>query len=390
MSTLIGVDVFHSEECAHANYGFYAFSYKLQLFSFTFQNKTCLLIEDRQNSFENACLTKSIFAHKAPTENKCLKSLLHHSEKCVFRRKDSFLCRIFSNNTHNHMNFFNDVFRKELIAQKPFWNTWHQEKNSVKKLVLLELYPTFMIPMRLWTVCPYPSACLLILGSIPLIVMEYFPGYENYWFIYALCIFGPLCEMSVFCIVWYWIPGGKQMLCSFFYGEQNIAFFFGNPGSKVKTLMIGTAALSALKMAYVGHSLADVYVQKQQLALATEKMALASEKMSLASDLAQKKLRILKEMGTPITSDIIQDVFDEAKRELAPPGTDVTASLKSQDGKIHTNVGISHNGNGVNMSGNISHTSSHLPGTPGKTLHNPAAESFGQKDFFKKISHPEK
>lgn len=288
------------------------------------------------------------------------------------------------------MRFFNDLVRKELIAQKPFWNAWHQEKNIAKKLVLLELYPTFMIPMRLWTVCPYPSACLLILGSIPLIVMEYFPGYENYWFIYAMCIFSPLCEMSVFCIAWYWIPGGKQTLCSFFYGEQNITLFFGNPGSKVKTLMIATAALSALKMVHVGHSLADVYVQKQELALAREKLAAASDLAHKKLDLAHQKLRIMKEMGTNITPDITKEVFDEAKRELAAPGTDVTASLKSQDGKVHTNVGISHNGNGVNMSGNISQTSTHLPKTPGNTLHNPAADSFGQKDFFKKVSQPEK
>ena len=69
------------------------------------------------------------------------------------------------------------IFEQEKKAQKPFWDAWKKEKNVFKQMFLLEMYPTFMLPMRCWVLCPYPTPVAIILSASPLIAMEHFPGY---------------------------------------------------------------------------------------------------------------------------------------------------------------------------------------------------------------------
>ena len=224
------------------------------------------------------------------------------------------------------------IFEQEKKAQKPFWDAWKKEKNVFKQMFLLEMYPTFMLPMRCWVLCPYPTPVAIILSASPLIAMEHFPGYGEYWTVYYCVFFGPLLEMQVFCILWYWIPGGKLMLCDLFYGEKNIAVFFGNPGTQSRTFMVAIGAVVTV----LGAKVADVWLTAKQTvwdAQANAEAAQANAKAAqakaeaaranteaklanIANEMIDGKVQSYKKAGIEVTPERYREIKIQVEREL--------------------------------------------------------------------------
>ena len=83
--------------------------------------------------------------------------------------------------------------------------------------------------MRFWNHSPTPLC--IVLGAGPVIFSHYYPGVcsEELFVAYSVILVGPLIEEFFTGVLYYWIPGGKHALCSYFYGEEMFKLFVGNP-----------------------------------------------------------------------------------------------------------------------------------------------------------------
>lgn len=261
------------------------------------------------------------------------------------------------------------AYSQEVEAQRPFWDSWKRDPNPIRRLIHLELYFTFTMPMRLWTLCPYPNACIILVSGAPVVLAHAFPGYGTYWTVYAFVMGYPWLEMVAFCVTWYYIPGGKLFLSGFYYGEDNVTLFFGNPVSKFRAAFFGAVAVFSIEGIAVGTNLlwsigeTQVAAQHAQAAAHQAKEAMTNAKAINA--MARDTVQTFKDFGIQVTPEMVEKARAEAmqahKAACPTKGWDITAALRHTDGNVSANVDASHTGNGVKLNGSVTHASTSKP-----------------------------
>ena len=61
------------------------------------------------------------------------------------------------------------LVRAEIHLQVLFFQAWEKDTNLVRKAVMIPLYFTLLIPMRVWNHFPYPTLLGMILAGMPLV-----------------------------------------------------------------------------------------------------------------------------------------------------------------------------------------------------------------------------
>ena len=275
------------------------------------------------------------------------------------------------------------AYSQEVEAQRSFWDSWKQDPNPVRRLIHLELYFTFTMPMRLWTLCPYPNACIILVSGAPVLLAHAFPGYGTFWTVYAFVMGYPWLEMVAFCVTWYYIPGGKLFLSGFYYGEDNVTLFFGNPVSKFRAAFFGAVAVFSIEGIAIGTnvlwSIGETQVAAQHTQAAAQHAQAAAHQAQAAAHQAQEAMtnvkainamardtvQTWKDSGVEVTKEMVDQARAEAMQahKAAHPtkGWDITAALRHTDGNVSANVDASHTGNGVKLNGSVTHASTSKP-----------------------------
>ena len=269
------------------------------------------------------------------------------------------------------------LVRAEIHLQVLFFQAWEKDTNLVRKAVMIPLYFTLLIPMRVWNHFPYPTFLAMILAGMPLVYNEMYPGYisETQFMLYYAVFFGPLYEAFFLNATYYWVPGGKESLTRFFYGKQHVATFFGNPLSNLRACL-GVIAVG------LGYEAAKVFdtLRKNWEMLATAKTAAevarsaaeaaqnTAEASRVASDEAaactakamsgaKQEIQTLRENGTDPSPEQVREIVDRHNQlhnvssKPDSPGTNISGSVRVNDDQIQTGVTISHRSDGINLNG---------------------------------------
>lgn len=248
--------------------------------------------------------------------------------------------------------FVRTTYHQEMEAQRSYWDSWKRDPNLVRRVLHVELYFTFTMPIRLWTLCPSPELLAIVLAGGGTLLAHTWPEYGDLWVAYALIVFGPLCEMVPFCYVWYYVPGGKMLLTEFFYGEKNIELFFGNPGTKLRGLAYSSLTFVVIKMGSVGNDWLNSWSHADQ----------AVREAKAINAMARETLQTFKDTGVEVTKEMVDNARAEAmqkyKASRPTKGWDISAALRHIDGIVSAKVDASHTGNGLNVTGSVVHSSS--------------------------------
>jgi len=281
--------------------------------------------------------------------------------------------------------------RTEIHLQVLFFQAWEKDTNLVRKAAMIPLYFTLLIPMRVWNHFPYPTFLAMILSGMPLVYNDMYPGYisETQFMLYYAVLFGPLCEAFILNAIYYWVPGGAQSLTNFFYGKQHIATFFGNPISSLRACLGGIAVGLGLQTAKVIDTVynnwkllaaakTEVEVTRsaaeaaQNTADAAKSAAEASKSAAEASRVAsdeaaacaakamsgaQEEIKTLRENGADPSPEQVREIVDRYNKlhnvssKPDSPGTNISGSVRVNDGQIQTGVTVSHRSDGINVNG---------------------------------------
>lgn len=265
--------------------------------------------------------------------------------------------------------------RTEIRLQVLFFHAWEKDTNLVRKAVMIPLYFTLLIPMRVWNHFPYPTFLAMILAGMPLVYNDMYPGYisETQFMLYYVVSFGPLCEAFILNAIYYWMPGGAQSLTNFFYGKQHIATFFGNPISSLRACLGGIAVglgiqtakaidtlynnwkmlATAKTEAEVGAADAAQNTAKASRVASDEAAACAAKAMSGA----QEEIKTLRENGADPSPEQVREIVDRYNKlhnvsgKLDSQGTNISGSVRVNDDQIQTGVTVSHRSDGINVNG---------------------------------------
>jgi hypothetical protein len=262
------------------------------------------------------------------------------------------------------------LWTKEVQVYTRLYECWQNDTNILRKVMMPSLFVSYLLPMRFWNHFPYPSALACALSLAPFLVQHYQPELcsEELLTAYVALFIGPLFEAFLTGVMYYWIPGGRQALCSFFYSEDVFRLFVGNPISHLREL--GAAALTVLtaKAVYVGSVFVDNYLTVEAAKTAHEVAKTAGQTKQINIEVAKStneainqmvnaKVKTAKEaMGRDLTMEEVDNIFKQCKEDVNAAHTSkktiVTGNLDLSSGKGGMN--ISHNGAGVNFQGSAS------------------------------------
>jgi hypothetical protein len=186
----------------------------------------------------------------------------------------------------------------------------------------------------------------------------------------------PWLEMVAFCVTWYYIPGGKLFLSGFYYGEDNVTLFFGNPVSKFRAAFFGAVAVFSIEGIAIGTnvlwSIGETQVAAQHAQAAAHQAEAAAHQAQEAINnskainaMARDTVQTYKDLGMEVTKEMVDQARAEAmqahKAACPTKGWDITAALRHTDGNVSANVDASHTGNGVKLNGSVTHASTSKP-----------------------------
>ena len=257
------------------------------------------------------------------------------------------------------------LWRQERKVYKELYQCWQNDTNIFRKIAMPSLFLTYLLPMRFWNFFPYPSALAAFLAVVPLLFQQYLPHLcsEELFFAYMLVFIGPLYEAFLTGVMYYWIPGGKEMLCSFFYSENIFRLFVGNPISNLKKLGVAAATIIAAKAVSIGHSLADSWANLQAAKQAAETAKQAAETAKQvteaakqAAEAAQVEIDTIVKNGGTVSKEEIQAIFKKYQDSAATTpknGTTISTNLGLSDKTASGQISGSHSQNGMTFNGQI-------------------------------------
>ena len=223
------------------------------------------------------------------------------------------------------------LWTKEVQIYKRFYECWQNDTNILRKVMMPSLFLSYLLPMRFWNHFPYPSALACALSLAPFLVQHYQPELcsEELLTAYVALFIGPLFEAFLTGVMYYWIPGGRQALCSFFYSEDVFRLFVGNPISHLREL--GAAALTVLtaKAVYVGSVFVDNYLTVEAAKTSSEVAKTANEVAKSTSEVINQmvnaKVKTAKEaMGRDLTMEEVNNIFKQCKEDVNAAHTSKT------------------------------------------------------------------
>jgi len=237
---------------------------------------------------------------------------------------------------------------KEAQVYKSLYECWYNDTNILRKLAMPYLFVSYLLPMRFWNHFPYPSALACVLSLVPFLVEHCQPGMWSQEFVavYVFLFIGPLFEAFLTGVMYYWIPGGKETLCSYFYSEGILRLFVGNPISNLRALLAAGAVFVTAQITYLAIGVAD----------AKANIEVARAVAEAAFKMAKEHIGLLEESyGRKLTPEEIKTVINECKetvKSASQTKTTVTGNLDMSSGKSSMN--ISHNDGDVDFQGSAS------------------------------------
>ena len=265
-----------------------------------------------------------------------------HTRKDRIRNTIQTLSRVWA---HTY-TWLHNTYMKEVKAQRSYWDSWTRDPSLLRRGMHCIVYVPFTLPMRLWTLCPSPERVALLLGGVT-VLADMYPGYDMWWKVYAFLLLSPFAWMALFCFFWYCVflyedadgdVDGESLLTRFFYGEKNIALFFGDPLSTLVLSLNLITGACLFGSVYLFIQLIPKLILLRAMKQKTDASSIHAQRVLKITKVVAKrttqKVQQWKTSGVPITEEMVLQAWKQAYADVmsdVPPKDSDTNPPKESD-----------------------------------------------------------